>query len=48
LVYGSDAVTDPRNISVKALHSLIEMPITTTSRALPTPDWVLLISALPT
>ena len=26
LVYGSDAVTDPRNISVKALHSLIEMP----------------------
>ena len=25
-VYGSDAVTDPRNISVKALHSLIEMP----------------------
>ena len=26
LVYGSDAVTDPRNISVKVLHSLIEMP----------------------
>ena len=26
LVYGSDAVTDPRNISVKAMHSLIEMP----------------------
>ena len=26
LVYGSDAVTDPRNISVTALHSLIEMP----------------------
>lgn len=26
LVYGSDAVTDPRNISMKALHSLIEMP----------------------
>ena len=26
LVYGSDAVTDPRNISIKALHSLIEMP----------------------
>ena len=26
LVYGSDAVTDPRNISVKVLDSLIEMP----------------------
>ena len=26
LVYGSDAVTDPRNISVRAMHSLIEMP----------------------
>ncbi len=26
LVYGSDAVTDPRNISIRALHSLIEMP----------------------
>ncbi len=26
LVGGSDAVTDPRNISIRALHSLIEMP----------------------
>ncbi len=26
IVYGSDAVTDPRNISLKVLHSLIEMP----------------------
>ena len=26
MVYGSDAVTDPRNISVKVMHSLIEMP----------------------
>ena len=26
LVWGSDAVTDPRNVSFKALHSLIEVP----------------------
>ena len=28
LVWGSDAVTDPRNVSFKALHSLIEVPDT--------------------
>ena len=39
LVYGSDAVTDPRNISVKVLHSLIEMPENDYQPRFADPDW---------